>query len=116
MPPAGARTAHRERVSAALDLHARGRSVRDVAAELGTTPDRAAKLLGEGIAAMPAQQLDELRATSELRLDQVARVYGELLDDADPKVRAQAANGLLTVERDRARLLGTWQKPPREDD
>ncbi|KGH46614.1 hypothetical protein IN07_11445 [Modestobacter caceresii] len=103
-------------MAAALNLHARGRSIPDVAADLGTTPDRAVKLLGEGIAGMPAQQLDERRATSELRLNQVARLYGDLLDDADPRVTAQAANGLLTVERDRARLLGTWQKPPREDD
>lgn len=116
MPPTGARAAHRARVADALALHARGRSVQDVAAELDVTTDRAAKLLSEGMASLPDQTVDELRATSELRLDAVARVWGDLLDDDDPKVRAQAANGLLTVERDRARLLGTWQRPPKDED
>lgn len=115
MPPAGARAAHRERVQTALDLHASGLDVRTIADRLGLRSDRAAKLLSEGIAALPAQDVGELRTTSELRLDRLAATYGALLDDPDPRVRLAAAGGLRQVESDRARLLGTWQKPPKED-
>jgi hypothetical protein len=113
---AGERSTHRERVQSALNLHADGMSVRTIADRLSVTPNRAAKLLNEGLRKLPGSEVDDLRAATEVRLDAVAQVYGELLSDPDPRVRAQAANGLLTVERDRSKLLGLWQRPPREDD
>ncbi len=114
MPTTGRRAEHRERVARVLDLHVRGLSVRDVAAEIGCTPARAARLIAEGVATMPAQDVADIRATSELRLDRAARVYGALLDSEDERVRADAARGLITVERDRARLLGSNLPPLRE--
>lgn len=116
MPPVGARAAHRARVVEVLDLHAAGLDVRSIAVRLGVTVPKAAKLLDEGIrTAMPGQTVDGLRATSELRLDRLARIYGELLDDEDPKIRLQAAAGLKATEDSRARLLGTWQRPLKEE-
>jgi hypothetical protein len=113
MPPVGARAAHRARVAEVLDLHAAGQDVRSIATRLGITVPKAAKLLDEGIrTAMPGQTHDGLRATSELRLDRLARIYGELLTDPDARVRLAAANGMKAVEDSRARLLGTWMKPP----
>lgn len=107
---------HRALVADVLDLHARGLSPSRIAAQLSITPARAQRLLGEGIAGLPEQEVEELRATSELRLDVLAATYGALLDDPDPRIRLQAAQGMATVERDRARLLGTWQRPPRDSD
>lgn len=114
MPPVGARAAHRARVVEVLDLHAAGLDVRGIAVRLGLTVPKAAKLLDEGIRTLPDAEITGLRATSELRLDKLAAVYGELLDSDDPKVRLAAAGGLRQTEADRARLLGTWQRPPRE--
>lgn len=114
MPTAGRRALHRERLSRVLALHTRGWSVRDIAVELDCTSARAAKLLGEGIAAMPTQDVSELRATGELRLDRAARVYGALLDDEDPRVRVVAARGIVAVESQRSRLLGTNLMPVKE--
>jgi len=74
-------------VQVALDLLASGLSVRDVADRLRLPADRTAKLLSEGIATVSAQDVDELRTTSELRLDRLAAVYAELLDDDDPRLR-----------------------------
>lgn len=116
MPRAGERAAHRERVQRVLDLHAAGMSIRDIATAEAVSVAVAARRLAEGMDGLPAQQVDHARATSELRLDRLASVFGGLLDDADPNVRLRAAQGLAGVERDRARLLGTWQKPQREDD
>lgn len=110
----GGRAARRELVAEVLDLHAAGLSPSRIAAKLGMTPARAQRLLAEGIAGLPEQDVDDLRATSEIRLDRLAATYGELLTDADPRIRLQAAQGMATVERDRARLLGTWQRPPKD--
>lgn len=114
MPTAGRRALDRDRLARALDLHTRGWSVRDIAAELGCTPARAAKLLGQAVAGLPAQEASELRATSELRLDRAAKTYGDLLDDPDSKVRADAARGIVAVEAQRARLLGTYLRPEKD--
>jgi len=116
MTRTGQRARHREIVADVMDLHAQGLSPSRIAAQLGMTPARVQKHLAEGIAALPAQEVEELRATSELRLDRLAAVYGELLTNEDPRIRIQAAQGVATVERDRARLLGTWQKPPKDED
>jgi hypothetical protein len=116
MPLAGERAERRVRSAYVLDLHADGNSLRDIAGLLNVTLARARKLLADAIASMPAQDVEELRATSELRLDRAARNFAELMNDPDPRIRLQAAQGVLATERDRARLLGTWQKPPPEQD
>lgn len=116
MPKAGERAAQRKRVQRVLTLHANGLSVRDIAAEEGISVAVATRRLAEGMDALPSQEVDHLRLTSELRLDRLARVFSELLDDPDSTTRLRAAQGLAGVERDRARLLGTWQKPPKDDD
>lgn len=117
MPPAGARAAHRQRLASVLDLHARGRSVQHIAAALGVTQHRAASLLGQAVAELPAQDVETIRATSEVRLDLAARIYGDVLDDpdADARTKTQAAAGLVTVERERSRLMGSWQRPEKDD-
>lgn len=116
MTKAGPRTIHRDRVQRAVELHAAGLAVPAIADRIGVTVDRAAKLLTEGIRSLPGSDLDDIRAATEVRLDRLAAVYGSLLDDDDPRVRLQAANGLRQVEADRSRLLGTWLKPPKEGD
>lgn len=116
MPTAERLATRRQQLAEVLELHASGLSILAVAARLDVRADKAARLLSEALRSIPAQDIEELRATSELRLDRIARVWSELLNDADPKVRAQAAEGLRRVESDRARLLGTWLKPPRDDD
>ena len=116
MPTAERRATARQRVQRALDLHAEGHSVRDIATALDCTPARAARLLAEGIASLPGQALEELRATSELRLDRAARVYGSMLDSEDERTRLQAAAGVVNVERLRTDLLGTKLRAPREDE
>lgn len=116
MPKAGERAAHREGVQRVLDLHAAGLSIRDIATSEHITVPAAARRLAEGMHALPAQEVDHVRTTSELRLDRLAAVFGGLLDDPDANVRLRAAQGLAGVERDRARLLGSWMKPAREDD
>jgi hypothetical protein len=107
---------HRERVRSVMELNAAGLSIRDIADRLGIRPERAAKLLHDGIAALPGQNVDDLRTVTELRLDKLSATYGALLDSDDERTRLAAANGLRQVEADRARLLGTWQRPPREKD
>lgn len=114
MPRTGTYAARRERLAEVVDLYAAGLSLPSIADRLGIRRDIAARLLGEGIESLPVQDVDELRAGTELRLDRLAATYGALLDDPDPKVRLAAA-GLRQVESDRSRLLGTWQKPPREE-
>lgn len=89
--------------------------MRAIAAELGVTSDRAAALLAEALRGIPGAELDDLRTGVEVRLDAVARVYGDLLDSQDEKVRLAAANGMRQVEADRVRALGLMQRPPKED-
>ena len=115
MGRAGTYASRRERQSEAMELFADGVSITAIARRLGIRLDYATRLVRAGLAALPEQDVDELRAGSEVRLDRIAGVWSELLNDPDPKVRAQAAEGLRRVESDRARLLGTWQKPPKED-
>lgn len=115
MPRTGTYAARRERLAEVVDLYAAGLSLPSIADRLGIRRDIAARLLREGIESLPVQDVDELRAGTELRLDRLAATYGALLDDPDPKVRLAAAAGLRQVESDRSRLLGTWQKPPREE-
>lgn len=115
MPKQGDRAAHRVMRGDVLDLHTDGLSVSRIATRLGITPNRAQRLLGEAIAALPAQDVEELRATSELRLDRAAETLSELAKDPDPRIRLQATAQLVTVERDRARLLGTAQRQPKDD-
>jgi hypothetical protein len=107
----GERARHRERVNEALDYYAAGLSLRSIAATMGLTVARAQKLVGEGIASLPTQDADELRAGSELRMDRAVEVIRELLDHEDPNVRRGAARDLIQAEAARSRLLGTWQKP-----
>lgn len=116
MPPAGARAEHRERVASALSLHQRGSDLHGIAGQLGCTVDRAAKLLGEALRSLPAQDVDDLRAATEVRLDRLSATYGALLDSDDERIRIQAANGLRQVESDRSRLLGLWQRPPKDEE
>jgi len=106
---------HRERVAKAYELHCQGLSPLSVAAEMGCTPRQAARWVEEALASLPEQSVEALRATSEVRLDAAARVFGELLASDDVNVRLRAAQGLAGVERDRSKLLGTWQKPPVEE-
>ena len=113
MPTAERRATRRQQLAEVLELHASGLSIRAIARRLDLRIDRAAKLLTEGIASLPAQDHDELRATSELRLDKISEVWSSLLDSEDERTRAQAAEGLRRVENDRARLLGTWMRPPK---
>lgn len=104
------------RAGAYVDLVAAGASVTDAASRLGIRVDYAARLVHDELSALPAQHVDDLRAVTELRLDRLATTYSALMDSNDERTRLVGANGLLAVERDRVRLLGTWQKPPREDD
>jgi hypothetical protein len=115
VPRAGTYTARRTLLAEVLELYAAGLSVRDIASRCSVRMDYAARLLNEGLRSLPAADVDDLRAGTELRLDKLAATYGALLDDPDPKVRLTAAAGLRQVESDRSRLLGTWQKPPREE-
>lgn len=112
----GARAARRAQAAEALELHAGGLSLLGIARRLGITPAQAERRLADAIATLPAQDVVSLRATSELRLDRAAETFAELAKDPDPRIRLQATNGLVGVERDRARLLGTYQKPPKEED
>ena len=114
MPPAGYAASHRERVRAALELHATGLDARSIADRLGTTVERATRWLSEGLRGIPAQDVDDLRTGVEVRLDRLAAVYGALLDSDDERTRLAAANGLRQVEADRVRALGLMQRP-RED-
>ena len=95
-----------------MDAHQRGADVHGIAALVGCTVPRAAALLAEGIAALPAQDVDDLRTGTEVRLNLLARVYGSMLDDEDVKVRLAGANGMLAVERERSKLLGLALRPP----
>lgn len=47
-----------------LDAHAAGLSLRSIAAKKGITLNQAQRLLGEAIATLPTQDIEELRATS----------------------------------------------------
>jgi len=115
MTQPGERAARRARAAEVLDLHAGGLSLLGIAARLAITPTQAQRRLADAIATLPASDVDELRATSELRLDRAAETFAELAKDPDPRIRLQATNGLVGVERDRARLLGTWQRPEKDD-
>jgi hypothetical protein len=96
-------------------MHAAGLSLRSIAAKRGITLGQAQRLLAEAIATLPAQDVDELRTTSELRLDRAAEVFAELAASAtDDRIRLQATSQLVAVERDRARLLGTWLRPEKD--
>lgn len=108
---AGERAKHRALVNEALDHYASGLSLRTIATVMGITPGRAQRLVGEGIASLPTQTADELRAGSELRMDRAIEVLKAMLDDKDPNVRRGAARDLIQAEAARSRLLGTWQKP-----
>ena len=116
MTKTGERATRRALAAEVLDLHAEGLSVSRIAVRLEMTPTRAQRLLSDALASIPESNLDELRLTSEIRLDRLATTYGELLSHEDPRIRLQAAQGLAGVERDRARLLGTWMRPPRDPD
>jgi hypothetical protein len=96
MARAGTYAERRQKRTDVVELVAAGASVTDAASRLGIRVD--------------------LRAVTELRLDRLATTYSALMDSDDERTRLAGANGLLAVERDRVRLLGTWQKPPREDD
>lgn len=87
-----------------------------IGVRLGMTPARAQRLLAAALASIPEQDIDELRFTSEIRLDRAAAAFGGLLDDPDPRIRLQAANGLVGAERDRSRLLGTSLARPKDPD
>lgn len=117
MPEAGVRSKRRALALQAADLHARGLDIAHIAVEMGVTVKRAHALLVEGVKMLlPDQSADEIRATSEMRLNRAASRAGALLDHEDPRIAAQALNALATIERDRARLLGTNLKPQPEYD
>lgn len=112
----GARAARRAKAAEVLELHAGGLSLLAIAQRLDITPARAQRLLADAIATLPAQDVEELRATSELRLDRAAQRFADIADRAtDDRIALTALSGLVGVERDRARLLGTWQKPEKDD-
>ncbi|TFV86198.1 hypothetical protein E4P40_13225 [Blastococcus sp. CT_GayMR20] len=116
MPRAGTYASRRDRLAEVMELNASGLSVTSIAARLGIRSDYAARLLSEGINALPTASVEDLRTATELRLDRIAGVWSELLSDPDPKVRAQAAEGLRRTEADRSRLLGLWVRPPKDED
>jgi len=117
MTKTGERAAQRDRAAEVLDLHASGLSILSISRKLKITPQQAQRRLAEAIATIPAQNVDELRITSELRLDRAAEVFADLADRAtDDRVRLSAMNGLVAVERERAKLLGTSQRPPKDDE
>jgi hypothetical protein len=55
-----------------------------------------------------------LRGVTEVRLDRLAAEFGKLLGSEDERTRMQAAQGLLRVEAERAKLLGLNLKPRAE--
>ncbi len=113
----GDRAAQRERAAEVLDLHASGLSILSISRRLGITPQQAQRRLAESIALLPAQGVEELRATSEIRLDRAAETFADIADRAtDERIRLQATQGLVAVERERAKLLGTSQRPPKDDE
>lgn len=116
MTRTGERAARRALAAEVLDLHAEGLSVSRIGVRLGMTPARAQRLLSAALASIPESDIDELRLTSEIRLDLLAATFASMLDDPDPRIRLQAANGMATVERDRSRLLGTGLRQPKDPD
>ena len=108
---AGDTARRREAVQRTLDLHADGNSIRDIARVEGITLDQARRRLREGLTSQPLMEVDEVRAGQELRLDRAAKRLEPLLNSDDPRIVVQATNALATVERDRARLLGTNIRP-----
>lgn len=117
MTRTGERAAQREREAEVLDLFADGYSVVAISRRLKITPQQAARRLSAALAELPAQDLEELRAGVEVRLDRVAAGLARLVEVAtDERVLLQALTNLAGVEEKRSRLLGLSQKPPREDD
>jgi hypothetical protein len=113
----GVRAKRRELALQAADLHAGGQDIAHIAVAMGVTVKRAQHLLSEGIRmSLPDQSLDDIRATTELRLNRAASRAGALMDHEDPRIAAQAIRDLATIERDRARLFGANMKAPPEDD
>jgi len=82
----GDRAAQRERAAVVLELHGSGLSLLAIARRLSITPAQAQRRLTHAIATMPARDIDELRATSELRLDRAAERFADIADGSAARV------------------------------
>jgi HEAT repeat protein len=111
----GERTTHRELRDEVVRLYGSGLGVAFIAAELSITPNRAQKLLSEGLLRVPEQSDAEILAGAEMRLDHAAAVAKALTEDPDKNVRLRAATALSQIEATRTRLTGTWRKPLPEE-
>ena len=89
-----------------LELYAAGKSTLDIAVELEIPASRVGSLLGHALTEEPAAANTELRGVTAARLDKLAREFGEMMTDSDPKVRLAAARELRATEDQRARLFG----------
>lgn len=111
MTKPGERTKHRVLVADALQLVGTGASVTTIAAELGVSVARAAKLVDEGIGGLPETTQDAVLTIAQLRLDAAANTARRLLDHEDPRVQLAAARDLSSIEATRTRITGSWLKP-----
>lgn len=114
MARAGTYAARRQLRDGVVEAVGSGASLTAAAATLGIRVDYAARLLRDGIAALPGMEVEDLRGITEIRLDALAAVYATLMRSDDERTALAGANGLLAVERDRTKLLGTYLRPEKD--
>lgn len=101
----------------AFRLHSQGLSYDQIADQLGVTPWVARELTSLGYVVLGTQQAEELRATIEVRLDDVIRrLYQDLATAANQVTRNSIYALILKSDAQRAKLLGLEIPPDTPDD
>jgi hypothetical protein len=105
----------RGQVERAWALKVEGVPLAQAAQRMGVSTRTYERYIERAVEWQGADDADTLRTVVEARLDQVRKTYLSLMAQAwnedvqswrDPSLAVKAANGLLAVERDRAKLLG----------
>ena len=106
-------TVDRER--RAVEMRTRGMTYREIGEALGVNPASAHRMVSRALARVPAEAVNDLRALNLLRLEELWRRLGGILEDAadDPDRQLRTIDRMMAVMERTARLMGLDAPPKR---
>ena len=106
-------TVDRER--RAVEMRTRGMTYREIGESLGVNPASAHRMVSRALARVPAEAVNDLRALNLLRLEELWRRLGGILEDAadDPDRQLRTIDRMLAVMIREASLMGLDAPPKR---